>query len=152
MPSSTSANRRTLFSTQVVKMATLELNLTRSALIAATEFYLETHVVRCSFCGLGEGQVARLFEGRSRYVCNECIRVCALLIIDYRECNYAPPWQRTPWYVRWLRNDSTGTINCSFCGAERIRGEYLLASRHSQICERCVHACESLGGGTYPRA
>ncbi len=133
-------------------MATLELNLTRSALISPTEFHLEIHGVRCSFCGLGEGQVARLFEGRSRYICNECIRVCALLIIDYREYDYAPPWQRRPWYMRWLRNDPISLISCSFCGAERIKGEYLMVSRHSQICERCIHACESLGGGTFPRA
>ena len=132
-------------------MATLELNLTRSPLISATEFHLEIHSVRCSFCGLGEGQVARLFEGRSRYVCNECVHVCALLIVDYRECAYAPPWQRLPWYMRWLHKDSAKTIGCSFCGAERVRGEYLLASRHSQICERCVHACEALGGEVFSR-
>lgn len=130
-------------------MATLELNLTRSALISATEFHVEIHGIRCSFCGLGEGQVARLFEGRSRYICNECIRVCALLIIDYRECDYAPPWQRRPWYIRWLRPDHTRAVSCSFCGAERISGEYMMAGPHSQICERCVHACETLGLGTF---
>lgn len=129
---------------------TRELNLTSSALIAATDFHLDIHGIRCSFCGLGEGQVARLFEGRNRYICNECIRVCTLLIADYREHDYCPPWYRLPWYARWLRDTPVGTISCSFCGAERIKGEYLMASRHSQICERCVHACESLGSDSLP--
>jgi hypothetical protein len=52
--------------------------------------------------------------------------------------------------LRWLRPDPMLTINCSFCGAERIKGEYLMASRHSQICERCVHACETLEIETVP--
>ncbi len=131
---------------------TMDLNLTSSALIAATDFHLEVHGIRCSFCGLGEGQVARLFEGRNRYICNECIRACSVLIADYRACAYAPPWPRLPWYLRWLRPDPILMISCSFCGAERIKGEYLLASRHSQICERCVHACETLGLETLPQA
>ncbi|HEX4945091.1 MAG TPA: ClpX C4-type zinc finger protein [Blastocatellia bacterium] len=130
---------------------TLELNLTRSALIPATDFHLELHGIRCSFCGLGKGQVERLFEGRSRYICNECIRICMLLIADYRDNDYAPPWHRTPWYWRWRRNNSNRPISCSFCGAERIKGEYILAGRHSQICERCVRACESLVVDSFTR-
>ena len=129
---------------------TLDLNLTSSALIAATDFHLEIPGIRCSFCGLGEGQVARLFEGRNRYICNECIGVCSLLISDYRACDYTPSWHRVPWYLRWLRNTPVKGITCSFCGAEPIKGEYMMASRHSQICERCVHACESLGVETFP--
>jgi hypothetical protein len=131
---------------------TLELNFTSSALIPATDFHLEVSGVRCSFCGLGKGQVARLFEGRSRYICNECIRVSTLLLADYKEWGYIPPWHRSPWYLRWLRPDPHNGISCSFCGAERIKGEYLIASRHSQICERCVRACEALGLGSLPRA
>ena len=128
----------------------LELEPHSSALIPVTDFHLEIRGTRCSFCGLGEGQVARLFEGRSRYICNECIRVCAILIIDYREYGYTPPWHRLPWYLRWLRDDPMQSVSCSFCGAERIKGEYLIASRHSQICERCVQACESLGVDSFP--
>lgn len=128
----------------------LELDSPSSALIPVSDFQLEIRGTRCSFCGLGEGQVARLFEGRSRYICNECIRVCAILIIDYREYGYMPPWHHLPWYLRWLRDDPMHSIGCSFCGAERVKGEYLIASRHSQICERCVQACESLGVDSFP--
>lgn len=122
----------------------LELNLTSSLLIPSSDQSLELHGTRCSFCGLGEGRVARLFEGRSRYICNECIRICSMLMDDYRDMGYLPPWHKTPWFLRWLKGDIIGTISCSFCGADRIKGEYLMASRHSQICERCVRACESL--------
>jgi ClpX C4-type zinc finger len=122
----------------------LELNLTSSLLIPATDQALELHGTRCSFCGLGEGRVERLFEGRSRFICNECIRICSLLMTDYKDSGYMPPWHKTPWFLRWLQGDGVNAINCSFCGADRIKGEYLMASRHSQICERCIRACESL--------
>jgi hypothetical protein len=126
----------------------LEINLTGAVLISASDQALELHKTRCSFCGLGEGHVARLFEGRSRYICNECIQVCSILMDDYRDNDYLPPWEKTPWYLRWLKGKEGRAINCSFCGADRIKGEYLMASRSSQICERCIRACESLGMDT----
>lgn len=122
----------------------LELNLTSSLLIPAHDQALELHGTRCSFCGLGEGRVERLFEGRSRFICNECIRICSMLMSDYKDSGYMPPWHTTPWFLRWLKGDDGNIISCSFCGADRIKGEYLMASRHSQICERCIRACESL--------
>lgn len=42
----------------------------------------EKHVCRCSFCGKTEGQVKRLIEGPSAYICNECIELCVELIHD----------------------------------------------------------------------
>lgn len=124
--------------------STLDLKLSSTALIKSSDFYLEVHGTRCSFCGLGEGQVARLFEGRSKYICNECIRVCAILLADYKELGYLPSQNDLPWYRRLLGNGRKKVVLCSFCGAEKMRGEYLLAGLHSQICERCIHACESI--------
>lgn len=128
---------------------TLELNLTSTALIKSVNYQLEMHGTRCSFCGLGEGQVLRLFEGRSRYICNECILVCSDLLSDYKAIGYTPSWYRSPWYMRLFRGAPNGTICCSFCGAERVKGEYLMASSHSQICERCIHACESISRDSF---
>ena len=128
---------------------TMELGLSNNTLIKATDQSLELHSVRCAFCGLGEGQVERLFEGRSRYVCNDCIRVCIILMSDYKSVGYQPPWRRTAWYLRWFRGDPNGTISCSFCGAERIKNEYMMASRFSQICERCIRACQSIGNDSF---
>jgi len=33
-------------------------------------------VIRCSFCGRGQDEVAKLISGHSVYICNECIRLC----------------------------------------------------------------------------
>jgi ATP-dependent Clp protease ATP-binding subunit ClpX len=32
--------------------------------------------IRCSFCGRGQDEVAKLVSGPSVYICNECIRLC----------------------------------------------------------------------------
>ncbi len=33
-------------------------------------------VIKCSFCGRGQDEVAKLVSGPSVYICNECIRLC----------------------------------------------------------------------------
>lgn len=39
-------------------------------------------IVRCSFCGKTEHEVARLFAGPSVYICNECINLCDSLLAE----------------------------------------------------------------------
>jgi ATP-dependent Clp protease ATP-binding subunit ClpX len=34
------------------------------------------HPIRCSFCGRGQDEVARLVSGPSVYICSECVRLC----------------------------------------------------------------------------
>ncbi len=34
------------------------------------------HPIRCSFCGRGQDEVARLVSGPSVYICSECIKLC----------------------------------------------------------------------------
>jgi ATP-dependent Clp protease ATP-binding subunit ClpX len=34
------------------------------------------HPIRCSFCGRGQEEVARLVSGPSVYICSECVRLC----------------------------------------------------------------------------
>ncbi len=104
-----------------------------------------SHVLRCSFCELGEGEVERLFEGRDGYICNECVEVCVQLLTDYRELGYKPPTVKVPWYKRILGGEHKQTGVCSFCGTTQNKGEWLLASPHRQICERCINACQSIG-------
>jgi hypothetical protein len=99
--------------------------------------------LRCSFCGLGEGRVAHLFEGRSGYICNDCVRVCAQLLADYREAGFRPSLVKAPWYRRWL-GDERALAACNFCGALCGVGGRLLAGPDSQICEQCVRTCEAI--------
>lgn len=106
----------------------------------------EAPVLRCSFCQLGEGEVARLFEGRAGYICNECVEVCVQLLNDYHELGSKPPALKVPWYRR-LFGDGARAGHCSFCGAAQGEGERLLASAETQICEKCIRACEVIKSG-----
>ncbi|HKX30219.1 MAG TPA: ClpX C4-type zinc finger protein [Blastocatellia bacterium] len=107
---------------------------------------VQRQVLRCSFCGLGEGEVARLFEGHSGYICDECVDVCVQLLQDYREMGIRPPRVNQPWYKK-LFGDNGGTSNaCSFNIHDRSnpQGERLFPGINAQICEKCVRACEVL--------
>jgi hypothetical protein len=111
-------------------------------------FQAQVGLLRCSFCGLGEGEVARLFEGRNNnYICNECVDVSVQLLADYHDLGLKPPLIRAPWYRRLLRSDQAKAGYCSFCGAPQAEGERLLASPEVQICEKCIRACEAIKTG-----
>jgi len=47
--------------------------------------------IRCSFCGRGQEEVARLVSGPSVYICSECVRLCN----DILEGENAPPLPMT---------------------------------------------------------
>ena len=49
-------------------------------------------IVRCSFCGKTEHEVARLFAGPSVYICNECVNLCDSLLAD--DDDFATPQAR----------------------------------------------------------
>jgi hypothetical protein len=36
--------------------------------------------LRCSFCGKGSDEVARLVAGPSVYICDECIKTCVAVL------------------------------------------------------------------------
>lgn len=105
---------------------------------------LPAFVARCSFCDLGEGEVARLFQGRAGYICDECIDVCLALLADYRELGLPPPDMQRPWYQRWFGEQTA--VACAFAphDAENPQGERLFSGGRVQICEQCVAACAAL--------
>ncbi len=100
--------------------------------------------LRCTFCGLGEGEVARLFQGRAGYICDECVDVCAVLITDYQEHAIAPPEDRTSWLDRWFGGKKA--LECGFTphGHDNPQGERLFASPEIQICDQCIRQCALL--------
>lgn len=104
--------------------------------------------LRCSFCGLGEGEVERLFEGRAGYICDECVEVCIQLLEDYRDLGVKAPSLKRPWYKRLL-GDEQVTGSCSFNVHDRHnpQGERLFPGEEAQICEKCIRACEVLKSG-----
>jgi hypothetical protein len=100
----------------------------------------------CSFCGLGEGEVARLFEGWAGYICDECVDVCVQLLEEYREMGVGPPTRRQPWYKKLLGHENDAGNACSFNQHDRYnpQGERLFPGNEAQICDKCVRACEIL--------
>ncbi len=102
--------------------------------------------LRCSFCGLGEGEVARLFEGTSGFICDECVDVCVQLLFDYREMGMRPPKSSQPWYKKLFSEDQAGIVNCSFNVHDRDnpQGDRVFPGINAQICDKCVRACEVL--------
>ena len=74
-----------------------------------------TPTARCSFCGLGEGEVARLFQGQAGYICDECVEVCLTLLADYRALGLAPPEPKRSWYQRWFGEEET--VACRVSGS-----------------------------------
>ena len=105
--------------------------------------------LRCSFCGLGEGEVERLFEGRAGYICDECVEVCVQLLEDYRDLGVKAPSLKRPWYKRLLSSEPATEAACSFNLHDRRNppGERLFPGFEAQICEKCVRACEVLKSG-----
>src|SRR5512146_1155175 len=43
------------------------------------------HPIRCSFCGRGQDEVARLVSGPSVYICSECVKLCNDILEGERE-------------------------------------------------------------------
>ena len=56
-------------------------------------------LIRCSFCGKTQAQVARILSGPNAYICNECVELCSNLLsenmYDTDEREFAPP-ERLP--------------------------------------------------------
>lgn len=106
----------------------------------------QRQILRCSFCGLGEGEVARLFEGQAGYICDECVDVCVQLLQDYREMGMKPPKVNQPWYKKLFGDNGDQINSCSFNIHDRNnpQGERLFPGINAQICDKCIRACEVL--------
>jgi len=103
-------------------------------------------VLRCSFCDLGEGQVARLFEGYAGYICDECVDVCVQIQADFEEMGLSPPQQSRPWYKAIFGQEADLESICSFNHHDRNnpQGDRLFTGQHARICNKCIRACEVL--------
>lgn len=103
-------------------------------------------ILQCSFCGLGEGEVARLFEGHAGYICDECVDVCVQLLQDYRELGIRPPKSEQSWYRKLFGDHDAQVGECSFNLHDRNnpQGLRIFPGITAQICDKCVRACEVL--------
>jgi len=101
-------------------------------------------ICQCSFCGLGDGRVARLFQGRAGYICDECVDVCIDLLADYQLHAIPPPEIKRSWRERWF--GETKTLVCGFTPHthDNQQGERFFCSTDIQICDHCIRQCALL--------
>jgi len=60
-------------------------------------------MIKCSFCGRGQDEVAKLVAGPSSvYICNECIKLCNEILEGelMEEASLTPPWFPKPQDIR----------------------------------------------------
>lgn len=44
----------------------------------------ENKPLHCSFCGKGQHEVKKLIAGPNVFICNECVELCYVIIIDMK--------------------------------------------------------------------
>jgi len=95
---------------------------------------------------LGEGEVARLFEGTAGFICDECVDVCVQSLHDYREMGAKPPKPNLPWYKKLFSAEPVDVPVCSFNVHDRDnpQGDRVFPGINAQICDKCIRACELL--------
>jgi ATP-dependent Clp protease ATP-binding subunit ClpX len=54
------------------------------------------HPIRCSFCGRGQEEVARLVSGPSVYICSECVKLCNDILEGETEHEYPQSREKLP--------------------------------------------------------
>lgn len=54
------------------------------------------HPIRCSFCGRGQEEVARLVSGPSVYICSECVKLCNDILEGETEHEYPTSREKLP--------------------------------------------------------
>jgi len=54
------------------------------------------HPIRCSFCGRGQDEVARLVSGPSVYICSECVKLCSDILQGEMDNRYVGTRENLP--------------------------------------------------------
>jgi len=83
--------------------------------------WIDGDLLRCSFCGRAQQQVAKLIAGPGVYICNGCVTL-------------ARSWEPLP---------SPGRT-CSFCGTWSPQGGRVTGHGSVAICEACLGLCDQI--------
>ena len=78
-------------------------------------------LLRCSFCGGAQQQVAKLIAGPGVYICNGCVTL-------------ARSWEPRPAPGR----------TCSFCGTWSPQGGRVTGHGSVAICQVCLDLCDQI--------
>ena len=89
-------------------------------------------LLSCSFCGKHANQAAKLFDGRTKHICNECIDLVHTVLAT--DGNTADTPIAT---IRQLRAVDPAK-RCSFCGKQRRHVAAMATTDHARICNECI--------------
>jgi ATP-dependent protease Clp ATPase subunit len=83
--------------------------------------WIDGDLLRCSFCGQAQRQVAKLIAGPGVYICSGCVA-------------QARTWPPVAYPGR----------TCSFCGKWTPGEGRLVAKGPTSICEACLDLCDAI--------
>jgi ATP-dependent protease Clp ATPase subunit len=83
--------------------------------------WIDGDLLRCSFCGRAQGQVAKLIAGPGVYICSGCVTL-------------ARTWSPLGFPGR----------TCSFCGRWNPSEGRLVAHGSTTICAECLDLCDEI--------
>jgi ATP-dependent protease Clp ATPase subunit len=83
--------------------------------------WIDGDLLRCSFCGRPQGQVAKLIAGPGVHICSGCVAL-------------ARTWPPLPYPGR----------SCSFCGWWNSREGRVVAQGSTSICAVCLDLCDEI--------
>lgn len=90
----------------------------------------------CSFCGLPDGEVAKLIAGPGIFICGECVGLVR------RAADAASPMETPRTRVDLVARASK--LKCSFCGKPAGKVGTLVAGPGLSICGECIQLCEEI--------
>ena len=83
--------------------------------------WIDGDLLRCSFCGRAQQEVAKLVAGPGVYICSGCVTL-------------ARSWEPLPYPGR----------SCSFCG-KWAPGELRVVTRGTtSLCDECLDLCDEI--------
>ena len=83
--------------------------------------WIDGDLLRCSFCGRAQPQVAKLIAGPNVYICDGCVHL-------------ARTWAPLPYPGR----------SCSFCGRWAPREHRVTGQGAVAICDECLDLCDEI--------
>ena len=83
--------------------------------------WIDGDLLRCSFCGKAQQQVAKLIAGPGVYICDRCVTL-------------ARTWPAVSYPGR----------TCSFCGQWTLGKGRLVAHHTTAICAECLDLCDQI--------
>jgi hypothetical protein len=103
--------------------------------ITANEEHAGNEELRCSFCGNAEFEIRKLIAGPKVYICDECVRICLLIVED----------DRSAAEMREQDTPSVGSlpVSCSLCGMLTAPDSVLLVENKGVLCSLCVRDVQS---------